>query len=135
MAHALTTKRAISASLKRLRKSVPLARISVREIVEGCGVNRQTFYIRGVADELASGPEAPEEDKVFICDFYAFAFVGIAVRWIKSGMGEPPGEITRKLAGVVEGSLRRALGRRAKPGPERLLGSKAGSAARRGGER
>jgi probable dihydroxyacetone kinase regulator len=217
MSAALITKRAIAASLKRLMEREPPARISVRKIVEGCGLNRQTFYyhfrdkhdrvnwiyenealseianlrdhehwteglarvfaylfenrsfyvealnmpgqnafdgylfdatrllIRGVADELAEGLAVAKADKVFICDFYAFAFVGVAVRWIKSGMGEPPEKITRKLAGLVEGSMRRALEKCSKPRASRLHGSAAGAggskaggtgaAARRGGKR
>ncbi|MDA8426860.1 MAG: dihydroxyacetone kinase transcriptional activator DhaS [Treponema sp.] len=227
MSEALTTKRAIAASLKGLMGSAPLAKISVRDIVGDCGLNRQTFYyhfrdkyelvnwiyeseamasiaalkdyehwtegivrifayllenrafyvnalnapgrnsfdgylfdatkqlIRGVADEVAEGLAAGEADRAFVSDFYAFAFVGMAVRWIKSGMGEPPEEITRKIADLVEGSLRRALEKWAAParsgsaprgsaptesvkaGPARLLGIGPGAAdsfGRRGGE-
>jgi probable dihydroxyacetone kinase regulator len=38
------TKRALSQSLKKLLLSKPLDKITVRDIVEDCGVNRQTFY-------------------------------------------------------------------------------------------
>ena len=38
------TKRAMAFSLKRLMVRKPLDKISIREITEGCGVNRQTFY-------------------------------------------------------------------------------------------
>lgn len=38
------TKMALTASLKRLMAQKPLNKISIREITEGCGVNRQTFY-------------------------------------------------------------------------------------------
>ena len=40
----LMTKKALAASLKKLMETKPLDKISVREIVEDCGVNRKTFY-------------------------------------------------------------------------------------------
>jgi probable dihydroxyacetone kinase regulator len=38
------TKRALSQSLKKLLAEKPLDKITVTDIVEDCGVNRQTFY-------------------------------------------------------------------------------------------
>ena len=38
------TKKALAASLKKLMQSHALDKISIREIVEDCGVNRKTFY-------------------------------------------------------------------------------------------
>lgn len=40
----LMTKKALAASLKKLMQNRPLDKISIREIVEDCGVNRKTFY-------------------------------------------------------------------------------------------
>ncbi len=68
----------------------------------------------GVVDEVAQGLDVPEGERVFIADFYDFAFVGMAVRWIKSGMGESPREITERIGDIVEGSMRRALEKRAR---------------------
>lgn len=42
MAHA--TKKLLADSLKKLLEKKPLDKITVKEIVEECGVNRQTFY-------------------------------------------------------------------------------------------
>lgn len=39
-----TTKRALAASLKKLLAHKPLDKITVTDIAEDCGVNRQTFY-------------------------------------------------------------------------------------------
>jgi len=39
-----TTKRALSASLKKLAAQKPIDKITVIDIAEDCGVNRQTFY-------------------------------------------------------------------------------------------
>ena len=38
------TKKMLCASLKKLMVRKPLHKISIREITEGCGINRQTFY-------------------------------------------------------------------------------------------
>lgn len=40
----LMTKKALSASLKKLMEQKTLDKISIREIIEDCGVNRKTFY-------------------------------------------------------------------------------------------
>lgn len=40
----LMTKKALAASLKKLMRENALDKISIREIVEDCGVNRKTFY-------------------------------------------------------------------------------------------
>nr|WP_319488224.1 dihydroxyacetone kinase transcriptional activator DhaS [uncultured Caproiciproducens sp.] len=44
MSDSLITKKAIAASIKDLMKKRPLQKISVADIVEHCGINRQTFY-------------------------------------------------------------------------------------------
>lgn len=40
----LLTKKAIASSLKKLMEKKTLSKISVREIIEDCGINRKTFY-------------------------------------------------------------------------------------------
>ena len=40
----LTTKRALAESLKKLLSKKNLDKITVKDIVTDCGVNRQTFY-------------------------------------------------------------------------------------------
>lgn len=40
----LRTKQALAASLKRTMLKKPLSKISVRELIEDCNVNRKTFY-------------------------------------------------------------------------------------------
>ena len=44
MSESQITKRAIAASLKELTAIYPLSKISVKQIVNHCGLNRQTFY-------------------------------------------------------------------------------------------
>lgn len=38
------TKKALAASLKKLMNNISLEKITIKSIVEDCGVNRQTFY-------------------------------------------------------------------------------------------
>ena len=40
----MLTKRMLTDSLKRLMQQKPLDRISIKEITDGCGMQRQTFY-------------------------------------------------------------------------------------------
>lgn len=40
----LTTKRALAESLKKLLSKKNLDKITVKDIITDCGVNRQTFY-------------------------------------------------------------------------------------------
>jgi len=40
----LMTKKAIAASLKKIMEKKSLDKITVREIIEDCGINRKTFY-------------------------------------------------------------------------------------------
>lgn len=44
MSSSLITKKALVNSLKELMKDIPLNKISVKQIVDNCGLNRQTFY-------------------------------------------------------------------------------------------
>ena len=44
MSEAQITKRAIAASLKELCRTKPFRKISVADIAQHCGINRQTFY-------------------------------------------------------------------------------------------
>lgn len=47
MKHVITTmytKKALSASLKKLMETKPFSKITVRELIADCGLNRKTFY-------------------------------------------------------------------------------------------
>ncbi|MBW4084069.1 TetR-like C-terminal domain-containing protein [Paenibacillus sp. S150] len=44
MSNSLLTKKALARSLKALMEHVPLNKISVKHLVDDCGLNRQTFY-------------------------------------------------------------------------------------------
>ena len=181
MSDSTLTKNALASSLKALMVTLPLAKVTVQQIVDHCGLNRQTFYyhfpdkyhlvnwiydgealaliedyksygtwtegilrvcttlhrdrafyvnalndpgpnafddyffratqalIKGVVDEVAIDLKAPEDYRVFLADFYAYAFVGATVRWIKDGMQEPPATFAGRIQAIVAGALRPAL--------------------------
>lgn len=44
MSESLITKKALAVSMKQLMGKMPLAKISIKDIVNTCGVNRKTFY-------------------------------------------------------------------------------------------
>jgi len=44
MSDSLITKKALAGSIKQLMETVPLAKISIQNIVDNCGLNRKTFY-------------------------------------------------------------------------------------------
>ncbi|MBU3112978.1 dihydroxyacetone kinase transcriptional activator DhaS [Clostridium lacusfryxellense] len=44
MSESLLTKKALALSIKKLMETIPLSKISIREITNTCGINRQTFY-------------------------------------------------------------------------------------------
>ncbi len=178
---AQTTKKALAASLKKLLAQTTLDKITVKDIVEDCEVNRQTFYYhfqdvyallewicltemtQAIADnktyatwqqgfiqtfyylkqnqawvantyhslsreslerylygvvfqlmidvvhEQAKGKPVPEEDQKFIADFFKYAFVGLMLEWIRTGMKEKPEEIVAKLSQLITGDILQAL--------------------------
>jgi probable dihydroxyacetone kinase regulator len=175
------TKRAMSASLKKLLLQKPLKDITVGDITDDCGVNRQTFYyhfqdiadliewtcledadvvlkgkkdyntwqdgflevfnlmykdkafinniyhsvslevleeylykityplLKDVVDEVGKNMSVREEDKKFIADFYKYAFVGVALNWVKGGMREDPHVIVGRISTLISGTIQRAL--------------------------
>ena len=67
--------------------------------------------IIGVVNELSNNMRINEEDKKFITNFYALAFVGLIVQWLKKGMKENPKVIIKKLSELIEGNFITALQR------------------------
>jgi probable dihydroxyacetone kinase regulator len=175
------TKRALADSLIRLAQEKPFSKITVTDIVKGCGVNRMTFYyhfkdiydlvdwilledakkvIKGnktyltwqdgyldvlkemishkeiminaysslsrenldkyvhsvafkflypVVEEESKGLEVQPEDKKFIASFYSYAFVGLTLEWVGTGMKEDPEELVKRLALTIKGNIPEAL--------------------------
>lgn len=63
----------------------------------------------GVVEEKAIGMDVSESDKIFIADFYKFAFVGLMLDWIKKGMKEDPQRIIERLGTLIHGDITKAL--------------------------
>jgi len=64
-------------------------------------------FIYDVVRKEAENKEVPQEDIEFFADFYKYAFVGIVLDWVRTGMKEPPEEIVARVAGL----FRRIVGR------------------------
>ncbi len=62
-----------------------------------------------VVEEQSKGLQVRAEDKQFVADFYKYAFVGVALNWVKTGMKESPEELTEQLSTMVNGQFRLAL--------------------------
>ena len=62
-----------------------------------------------VVEEQAEGLRVREKDKRFIADFYKYAFVGVALDWVKTGMKETPEELTEALSTLMAGHFRLSL--------------------------
>ena len=175
------TKIALANSLKKLLQVKTLDKITVKDIVEDCGVNRQTFYyhfhdiydllgwffiqegekvignkktyttwqqgflqafqyvnkdkkfiinaynsigrdhlekylyiivfelLKNVVEEKAVGIKVSEENKKFVADFYKYAFVGLSLEWIRTGMKENPEAIIEKLSTLIKGDIELSL--------------------------
>ncbi len=50
-----------------------------------------------------------EEDREFIASFYSYAFIGILLDWIQSGMAEDPEIIMDRIEKVMDGAFERAV--------------------------
>lgn len=62
-----------------------------------------------VLDEVLGDIPLREEDKIFIADFYKYAFVGIMINWIKNDMKEDPHKIISRLSILMHGEILRVI--------------------------
>ncbi len=65
----------------------------------------------GVIDEKTVGMAVRDDDKAFIANFYKYAFVGLMLEWIRTGMKENPDAIVDKLSILIHGDIVSALER------------------------
>ena len=59
-------------------------------------------------DKISKADNLLEQDKVFITDFYKYAFVAIVLEWIKNDMVEEPQIIVDKVSNLVTGTIKHA---------------------------
>lgn len=82
-----------------------------REYLERYLYNETYSLLIGVVEEKAKGMSVREKDKMFIADFYKYAFVGLVLEWVKKGMKENPEEIIERLNRLILGNIEEALER------------------------
>lgn len=171
------TKKEIISTFLTLLEQKPLSKITVKNIVEACGINRNTFYyyykdiydlvddifkietekvtaqnpvhghwqdgciqsmtylrahstvihnvfnsisletikaylfrvahklLMTLSDKITEGKYVPDEDKLFIADFYSHAFVGIFLDWIRDGMKQEPEKFIDMMGRMLNGSI------------------------------
>ena len=61
--------------------------------------------ISGVVREHTQKDDIPQEEQEKITDFFALAFVGVAIKWVKGGFQESPEELSRWLSIIINGQI------------------------------
>lgn len=82
-----------------------------REYLERYLYNEVYLLLISVVEEKAKGIPVREKGKSFIADFYKYAFVGIVLDWIRTGMKEEADEIIERLDKLIYGNMEEALER------------------------
>jgi hypothetical protein len=59
----------------------------------------------------AEGLPVREDELDFIAHFYKYAFAGILIEWIRSGMMQEPADVIEKLSVLIQGNMEAALER------------------------
>ena len=67
--------------------------------------------LSGVVEEKAAGIPVREADKTFIAHFYKYAFVGLMLDWIATGMKQEPAALIQRLGLLIHGNIAAALER------------------------
>ena len=62
-----------------------------------------------VVRELAAPYSIAEEDEAYITNFYKYAFVGVMLDWVKTGMKEPPEQVVGRVSRMTHGQLLAAI--------------------------
>ncbi|MEF9967561.1 MAG: TetR/AcrR family transcriptional regulator C-terminal domain-containing protein [Longicatena sp.] len=65
----------------------------------------------GVINEKCEEVRIREEDKVFIANFYKYAFVGVVLDWVKHGMKQDPNIIMKHIGILIEGNFLQSIER------------------------
>jgi hypothetical protein len=60
-------------------------------------------------EEKADSMPVRNDDKAFIAHFYKYAFVGLMLEWIGTGMKEEPAVIVERLSIMIQGDIANAL--------------------------
>lgn len=82
-----------------------------REHLENYLHNETYNLLIGVIEEKAAGMPVREDDKAFIAHVYKYAFVGLMLEWVRTGMKEEPAAIIERLSILIDGNFTEALER------------------------
>ena len=63
----------------------------------------------GVVEEKAAGMTVRPEDKEFIANFYKYAFVGLTLEWVRTGMKDDPAALVERVSTLIHGDITKAL--------------------------
>lgn len=65
--------------------------------------------VADVVEEKCVDIILPQEDKVFIAEFYKYGFVGVMLDWIERGMKDDYGRIVEMMSVTLRGSIANSL--------------------------
>ena len=63
----------------------------------------------GVVEEKAAGMTVRPEDKEFIANFYKYAFVGLTLEWVRTGMKTAPADLVERVSTLIHGDITKSL--------------------------
>ena len=63
----------------------------------------------GVVEEKAAGMTVRPEDKEFIANFYKYAFVGLTLEWVRTGMKDDPAALIERVSTLIHGDITKGL--------------------------
>ena len=71
---------------------------------------RLTYVLMmGVVEERAAGMTVRPEDKEFIDNFYKYAFVGLTLEWVRTGMKDDPAALVERVSVLIHGDITKSL--------------------------
>lgn len=82
-----------------------------REQLERSLMKPVSGLISSVLEESPESAKLDSNDAAFISSFFSYAFIGIMLDWIDSGMREKPEDLVEKIECVIGGSFERAIPR------------------------
>ena len=65
--------------------------------------------IANVVEEKSAGTSIDETDKLFIAEFYKYAFVGVMLDWIARGMKDDHKEIVERMSITLRGNITNSI--------------------------
>ena len=63
----------------------------------------------GVVEEKAAGMTVRPEDKEFTANFYKYAFVGLTLEWVRTGMKDDPAALVERVSVLIHGDITKSL--------------------------